>query len=172
MAHTIFIPRLTKLPEGRETVEFKEIFPDLQTLTPVNAKVQVTHKGNYLEVVGQADGIVTLSCDRCLTQFNHRLAIDTTEFIWFDEGEGPESLEDLPLDEDLVMEAMVETVSKDGEFDVSNWVYEQLSLEMPYKQLCDVNCEGIAIDAENTQPIGDRRWAGLEALKGKLPGEG
>lgn len=172
MAHTIYIPRLTKLADSRETVEFKEIFPDLQTLTPVSAKVQVTHKGNYLEVVGQADGIITLSCDRCLTQFNHRLSIDTTEFIWFDESEGPESIEDLPLDEDLALEAMVETISKDGEFDVSNWVYEQLSLEIPYKQLCDANCGGITIQPENEQPVGDRRWAGLEALKSQLPEEG
>ena len=88
MAYTVSIPRLTKLPASQETLEFKEIFPDLQTLTPVNAKVQVTHKGNYLEVIGQADGIITLTCDRCLTQYNHRLSIDTTELVWFNTG-GP-----------------------------------------------------------------------------------
>jgi uncharacterized protein len=169
MAHIVHIPRLTKLPEGRETVEFKELFDDLKTLTPVNAHVQVTHRGNYIEVIGKAQGIVTLTCDRCLAQFNHRLTVDTTEFIWFNEGGGLTELSELPIDQDLDLESMVETVPEDGDFDVSNWVYEQLSLEMPYKQLCDADCDGIEIKTENQQPEGDRRWAGLEALKGQLP---
>ena len=169
MAYTVSIPRLTKLPASQETIEFKEIFPDLQTLTPVNAKVQVTHKGNYLEVIGQADGIITLTCDRCLAQYNHRLSIDTTELVWFNEGGGLTEMDELPIDKDLDLENMVETVPEDGDFDVSNWVYEQLALDFPYKKLCDVDCSGIQIHAENKQPEGDRRWAGLEALKGQLP---
>ena len=169
MAYTVSIPRLTKLPASQETIEFKEIFPDLQTLTPVNAKVQVTHKGNYLEVIGQADGIITLTCDRCLTQYNHRLSIDTTELVWFNEGGGLTEMDELPIDKDLDLENMVETVPEDGDFDVSNWVYEQLALDFPYKKLCDVDCSGIQIHEENKQPEGDRRWAGLEALKGQLP---
>ncbi len=169
MAYTVSIPRLTKLPASQETLEFKEIFPDLQTLTPVNAKVQVTHKGNYLEVIGQADGIITLTCDRCLTQYNHRLNIDTTELVWFNEGGGLTEMDELPIDKDLDLENMVETVPEDGDFDVSNWVYEQLALDFPYKKLCDADCSGIQINEENKQPEGDRRWAGLEALKGQLP---
>jgi uncharacterized protein len=169
MAHTVQIPRLTKLPEGRETVEFKELFADLPTLTPVNAHVHVTHKGNYIEVIGKADGIVTLTCDRCLAQFNHRLVVDTTEFVWFEEGGGLTEIKELPIDQDLDLESMVETVDANGEFDVSNWVYEQLSLEMPYKQLCNADCDGIKIAEANQQPEGDRRWAGLEALKSQLP---
>ena len=169
MAYTVSIPRLTKLPASQETIEFKEIFPDLQTLTPVNAKVQVTHKGNYLEVIGQADGIITLTCDRCLAQYNHRLSIDTTELVWFNEGGGLTEMDELPIDKDLDLENMVETVPEDGDFDVSNWVYEQLALDFPYKKLCDVDCSGIQIHEENKQPEGDRRWAGLEALKGQLP---
>ena len=169
MAYTVSIPRLTKLPASQETIEFKEIFPDLKTLTPVNAKVQVTHKGNYLEVIGQADGIITLTCDRCLTQYNHRLSIDTTELVWFNEGGGLTEMDELPIDKDLDLENMVETVPEDGDFDVSNWVYEQLALDFPYKKLCDVDCSGIQIHEENKQPEGDRRWAGLKALKGQLP---
>jgi uncharacterized protein len=169
MAYTVSIPRLTKLPASQETLEFKEIFPDLQTLTPVNAKVQVTHKGNYLEVIGQADGIITLTCDRCLTQYNHRLSIDTTELVWFNEGGGLTEMDELPIDKDLDLENMVETVPEDGDFDVSNWVYEQLALDFPYKKLCDEDCSGIQVTEENKQPEGDRRWAGLEALKGQLP---
>ena len=169
MAYTVSIPRLTKLPASQETLEFKEIFPDLQTLTPVSAKVQVTHKGNYLEVIGQADGIITLTCDRGLTQYNHRLSIDTTELVWFNEGGGLTEMDELPIDKDLDLENMVETVPEDSDFDVSNWVYEQLALDFPYKKLCDADCGGIHINEENKQPEGDRRWAGLEALKGQLP---
>jgi uncharacterized protein len=65
---------------------------------------------------------------------------------------------------------MVETISKDGLFDPSEWVYQQLCLEMPYKNVCGDACEGIPkISSENAQPEGDVRWAALAALKGQLP---
>lgn len=169
MTEPISIPHLLHRPDGCETVEFKAILPELKTLTPVQANVQVIHKDSYLEIVGQAETIVTLTCDRCLCQYNHRLSIDTTELLWFTEG-GEEAKAEIPFEEDLELDEMVETISKDGLFDPKEWVYEQLCLELPYKNICGDACEGIPkVSAENAQPEGDRRWAALEALKGQLP---
>jgi uncharacterized protein len=165
----ISIPHLLHRTDGCETVEFRAILPELATLTPVQATVQVTHKDSYLEVVGQAETIVTLTCDRCLAQYNHRLNIDVTEMLWFTEG-GEAGKAEIPFEEDLELDEMVETISKDGLFDPRAWVYEQLCLEMPYKNICGDACDGIPqVSSENAQPQGDLRWAALAALKGQLP---
>ena len=169
MTEPISIPHLLHRLGGCEQIEFKTILPELTSLTPVQAELQVTHKDSYLEITGKAETIVTLTCDRCLAQYNHRLSVDTTELLWFSEG-GEEGKAEIPFEQDLEIDEMVETISKDGLFDPSEWVYQQLCLEMPYKNVCGDACEGIPkVSLENAQPEGDRRWAALAALKGQLP---
>jgi uncharacterized protein len=168
MVEPIQISRLQRLREQTETLEFNEPFEDLETLIPVKGKVRVIHKGNYLDVEGQAETIVTLSCHRCLQQFNHRLQMATAEMIWLTEGDALPNVNDLPLDEDLDVDAMVESLPKDGSFDVGGWVYEQLCLALPQRQLCDANCTGIELQTIARQPA-DRRWVGLEVLRDQLP---
>lgn len=163
----IYIPRLTKLPDGTETIEFKEFFQDLETLTPVQGVCRVTHKGNFLETAVKADTIITLCCDRCLQQYNHRLSVETAEFLWLIDGEAIDP-EEIPLDEDLIIEEMVETLPKDGTFDVGSWIYEQLCLELPQRKLCSADCGGITLSPSQTEQP-DARWSALEALRGQLP---
>jgi uncharacterized protein len=166
--NAISIPNLAQKPDRTERIEFKEIFEDLPTLMPVAGVVTVEHRSNFLDVQATAQTIVTLPCDRCLQQYNQRLNLETREIIWL--SDAPLDFNDLPLDEDLEdPEEMVECLSQDGVFEVKNWVYEQLCLELPGRKLCDPNCKGIEIANQDTG--GDRRWKGLEALRGKLPDE-
>lgn len=163
----IHIPRLTRAPQRTETVEFNQPIAGLDTLTPIHGRLQVTHQGNYLEVSAQADTIVTLTCHRCLQQYNYRLAIAPSELIWLDES--AEQVDPLLLDHDINPDELIETLPPQGYFDPETWLYEQLCLEMPQRQLCDEACGGIEVTAAPVQPEVDRRWAGLEALKKQLP---
>lgn len=81
----IYIPQLTKAPEQTAVIEVQEFLSDLETLTPIRGLMRVQHHGNYLEVSAQAEAIITLTCHRCLQQYNHRLLLDTAEMIWLDE---------------------------------------------------------------------------------------
>ncbi|MBD2499383.1 YceD family protein [Anabaena azotica] len=165
----IFIPQLTKAPERTEEVQVKEFLPGLETLTPVRGRVRVQHHGNYLQVSAQAETIVTCTCNRCLQQYNHRLAVDTQEVIWLDDA--VEQEQDLPLEREVAMEDLVETLSPNGYFYPSEWLYEQMCLAIPQRQLCDNNCPGILAkdNAESSDQVVDKRWAGLNALKKQLP---
>ncbi|MBU7581643.1 MAG: DUF177 domain-containing protein [Nostoc sp. TH1S01] len=165
----IFIPQLTKAPERTEEIQVQEFLPGLETLTPVRGRIRVQHQGNYLEVSSQAETIITCTCNRCLQQYNHRLAVNTKEIIWLDEAANQP--QDLPLEREVAMEDLVETLSPNGYFSPSEWLYEQMCLEMPQRQLCDLNCPGIlaSVDEKSEKPV-DSRWAGLEALKKQLPG--
>ncbi|WP_421658178.1 YceD family protein [Leptothermofonsia sp. ETS-13] len=159
----IHIPRLTKALHQTEVIEFDEAVPGLESLTPVKGQMKVSHKGNYLEVSAKAETIITLSCDRCLKQYNYRLAIAPTELIWLDEAAKQDDL-DL-LDRDISPEDLVETLPPRGYFDPTTWLYEQLSLEIPQQQICDQSCAGIQLPNKPEKPVVDQRWASLEALR-------
>lgn len=170
MLEAIYIPRLAKAFEQTETIEFQQFIQDLETLTPVRGRLTLRHGGNYLEVTAQAETIVTLTCYRCLQQYNHRLKIQPTEIICLDEtGNGPD---EGPLEREIALEELVETLSAQGTFDPEAWLYEQICLEIPSRQLCDADCPGIEFSPGQGSPlsVGDRRWAqALEQLKKQLP---
>lgn len=163
----ISIPRLTRAPQQTEVVDFDEPIPGIETLTPVQGQIQVTHHGTYLEVSAKADTIVTLTCHRCLQQYNYRLSIAPSELIWLDKT--AHEFDPLLLDQDISSDDLVESLPPDGSFDPTTWIYEQLCLEIPQRQLCDQSCKGIDLSEALPQtPEVDRRWASLEALKQQL----
>ncbi|MDZ8056509.1 MAG: YceD family protein [Aulosira sp. ZfuVER01] len=165
----IFIPQLTKAPERTEEIQVKDFLPGLETLTPVRGVIRVQHQGNYLEVSGQAEAIITCTCNRCLQQYNQRLVVDTKEIIWLDATANQP--QDLPLEREVAVEDLLESLPPDGYFYPSEWLYEQMCLELPQRQLCDLNCPGILSSAaESVEKPVDNRWASLEALKKQLPG--
>ncbi len=165
----IYIPRLTHLPQQTEVIEFKETIPGLDSLTPVQGRIQITHCGTYLDVTAIAETIVTLACDRCLQQYNHRLAIEPQEMIWLSEDNQED---DLLFDKDLDSEDLVETLSPTANFEPTTWIYEQLCLELPLRRLCDVACEGIPLPEQASTPISpaaiDSRWAALASLQQQI----
>ncbi|WP_341733305.1 YceD family protein [Microcoleus sp. EPA2] len=167
---TIYIPRLLSKSEQTEVIEFDEFIPNLASLTPVRGRLQVTHQGTYLEVKAKAETIVTLTCHRCLKQYNHRLVLNSSELIWLDkEADRPDTN---PIEMKVEFEDLVETLSPTGSFSPSDWLYEQLCLAEPHKQICDAKCVGIIVNDANTESsetISDSRWASLAALKRQLP---
>ena len=40
----IYIPQLTKAPQQTEVIDFNEAIPGLETLTPVQGQLRVTHQ--------------------------------------------------------------------------------------------------------------------------------
>lgn len=170
MMKPINIPQLTKAPEQTEAIEFQDFIEELETLTPIRGRLQVTHHGNYLEVKARAETIITLTCHRCLQQYNHRLILNASEIIWIDEAANQP--DEGPLERETALEDLVETLSPNGYFYPNEWMYEQLCLEIPSRQLCDSACEGIELTPSSpggAQPLADRRWAALEQLKKQLP---
>jgi uncharacterized protein len=164
----IYIPQLLKAREKTEVIEVDEFLPDLDTLTPVRGQVRVQHCGNYLDVSAQVETIVTLTCHRCLQQYNHRLKTDASESIWLDPEAGKEAT---AIELEVAFEDLVETLLPTGDFDPGEWLYQQLCLAMPQRQLCDSLCPGIQLSSQpeaTSEPASDRRWASLESLKNHL----
>lgn len=162
----IYIPQLVYLPEQTRNLIVREYVSDLETLTPVQGNIQITHHGKYLEVAVVAEAIVTLTCDRCLQQYNHRLTVDVSELIWLQEADT--DVESDGAEREVLLDDLVDTLPPNGYFYPGEWLYEQLCLAIPQRQLCDQECPGISVESEPTEPPIDRRWASLAALKGQF----
>ncbi|NCJ06193.1 DUF177 domain-containing protein [Synechococcales cyanobacterium C] len=160
----IYLPQLAKAWQKTETQTIQTYLPTLATLTPVQGVLKAVHQGNYLQVSTELETIVTLSCDRCLQQYNQRLSIQPTELIWLTEAEDllpePNTCEDSDL---------LEALPSHGYFDPEDWVYQQLCLALPQQQICMETCTGIAPQyATDPSSSLDRRWAALADLRHQL----
>ena len=162
----IYIPQLLKAPERKRELKLDDSIPGLESLTPVRGTITIRHGGNFLEIILKAETIVTLVCDRCLQNYNSRLAVDTSELIWLEASEP--DMENLPLEREVSLENLSESLNPNGHFDPEQWLYEQFSLAFPLRKLCGENCQGAAKTTTDNHDVVDSRWASLASLKDQL----
>ncbi|PSF35597.1 metal-binding protein [Aphanothece hegewaldii CCALA 016] len=162
----IYIPHLLKATDHKRVILLDDFISELETLTPIRGKLAIRHGGTFLDVFVQAETIITLTCDRCLQQYNHRISLQTSEIIWLDDNADQDKY--IPLEREVPMEDLSETLPSDGHFDPEIWLYEQLSLTMPLQKLCGKDCQPPLITLEDSKPNIDSRWASLEAFKKQL----
>jgi uncharacterized protein len=170
MIEPIHIPQLTRAPGQAEVVLFQDWFSDLASLTPVQGQVKVVHHGNFLQVEGSAETIVTLVCDRCLKQYNHRLTAEASELIWLEAISEADALKGA-VTEELETSDLAETLSPEGYFQPDDWLYQQLCLALSARQLCEIECPGIVVveaTVSGNAATTDYRWARLADLKQQL----
>ena len=162
---SLYIPHLLQRTERTQTILIDDFIPGLDTLMPFRGTLNIRHGGTFLDIKVKGETIVTLICDRCVQQYNHRVVINTSEIVWLDKNLG---LSDILQEREVSLEDLSETLPPDGHLNCETWLYEQLSLAMPLRRLCGKNCQQPVSDcAQNPSPI-DNRWAVLEGLKQKL----
>jgi uncharacterized protein len=110
---------------------------------------------------------VTLSCDRCLGQFNQQLSASPSELIWL--GDQPPTEDQLQLSAEISdLEGLVETLDPRGNFDPQQWAFEQLNLQLPVVNDCGETCPGAPTFNQdvvaNDEPATDPRWEALRRL--------
>jgi uncharacterized protein len=161
----VYIPHLSRHEHHTLKIPVDGMVLDLETLTPVRGQITVQHQGTFLNVSAQAESIITLACHRCLQQYNQRLQVDASEVIWLDEA--ADETYDGPIELRVDFNDLVESLTPDGQFDAETWLYEQLCLALPHRQLCNTNCVGL-LPKETAPvveaPVLDGRWGSLKSL--------
>ncbi len=163
----VFIPHLFRHECHTLKIPVDGMVLDLETLTPVRGQITVQHQGTFLNVSAEAESIITLACHRCLQQYNHRLQLDAKEVIWLDEA--ADDTYDGPIELRVDFNDLVESLNPEGHFDAETWLYEQLCLSLPHRQLCNTDCPGLLppdsqpVAIEETKVI-DGRWGSLKSL--------
>jgi uncharacterized protein len=158
----IHIPQILNAPDKTISIDVAEHLLDLETLTPVKGELSVHHRGTFLEVSAKASAIMTLECDRCLQSYNTRVQVDASEILWLEEATPIEAGET-----EVELEDLVESLPPQGYFKPDEWLYEQMCLAIPQKQICSSDCEGIEITSNPPAKVDDR-WAALSMLKQQL----
>ena len=159
----IYLPHLASRKPPILTVDIEENFPNLPSLTPIRGQVTVSHRGSFLEIKGHAQTITSLTCHRCLGQYNHRLEADIDEIVWLKEVN--------KTVEDDELEDLDEHLPEDGTLEIHDLVYQHLSLNLPFQNICAPNCAGIlpsqtdVIEASDPSDRLDQRWEALKKLK-------
>lgn len=165
------LQELRLLAEGRHW-RVDQPLRDLESLTPVRGELTAVHRGNILELSGEASTIITLCCDRCLQHFNHPLSFRHQEVVWLGDQARSQGIE-----ADVVMEGgsevleldpdgLSESLDPSSDFDPEHWIFEQLSLQLPLVNRCGNECPGPNLEAAEAaaEPI-DPRWAALKKLQ-------
>jgi uncharacterized protein len=167
----LYLPQLANRQDRTLEIIVDQMIAEFETLTPVRGKITVKHGGTYLEASAQAETIITLKCDRCLQQYNHKLILETSEIIWLEAESEEPARRGMEIKNDL--EDLVESLPPDGHFPPEAWLYEQLCLSLPLRRLCNQDCVGISPIPAPAAPVAevnvDRRWGALERLKDQLP---
>ena len=168
----VFIPHLLRCEDHTLKIPIDQSVLDLATLTPVRGEMVIKHQGTFLDVSATADTIVNLTCDRCLNQYNQRLKLDANEIIWLDAAAGEDYQGPIELRVDF--DDLIESLTPNGHFNTEEWLYEQLYLAFPHRQLCDQKCPGLATNStvgvtESPVVSLDARWGNLASLKNQLP---
>ncbi len=162
MLRPIRLDELKRAPKATKTLSFSQFFNGFDSLIPVEGQVALTHQKTFLDVSGIANTIVTLTCHRCLQQFNHRLTIQFQELLVI------EALPtDIPPELELDPEDLAERITPNGVFDVEDWVYQNLYLHLPNQLPCQEDCPGMGIQGD-AKPIHDPRWSTLLTLRNQL----
>lgn len=159
MLKPVRLEELLQAPRQQMTLPFKQNLEGFESLTPVEGEVNLVHCGTFLEVSGHAQTIVTLTCHRCLQQFNHRFQVELEEVLWIEEPDPVEPAEEL----ELLAEDLLERIPPRGAFDPADWLYQHLYLQLPDRLACRPDCTGIEIAPIDAPP--DPRWAALRILK-------
>jgi uncharacterized protein len=165
------LQELRLLADGRRWTVDQPI-SELESLTPVRGSLTAVHRGNILEVAGEARTIVTLRCDRCLQHFNHPLRFRHQEVVWLGD-----QARAAGIDAEVVLEGgsevleldpdgLCESLDPSGAFDPEHWIFEQLSLQLPLVNRCGSDCPGPEVlGAPGEQALTDPRWAALKKLQ-------
>jgi uncharacterized protein len=158
----ILISQIARAENATISIQFKDFIPELETLTPVQGAMKISHGGSFLEIQARAWTIITLICDRTLVQFNHRLEVDTKELILLGE-EIPAS--QYAKEIELNFSELNETLSPNGHFEPSAWLYEQLCLNIPFQKIAPDAPDLDFVDSvPNAASQVDKRWAALASL--------
>lgn len=171
----ISIDELRNLPQGRLNISFREEIDGLAAVKPVLGELTVAATSTGMRLLGSVQTLLKLTCHRCLRPYFLNLVIPIEEdFVEADITDE----EDIPRDRELLAGDFTESLSNDGILDITDVVYQAVTLATPVSCFCGESCPGPAYpggEAESGSLAGgknvadrgeriDPRWKNLKTL--------
>jgi uncharacterized protein len=133
----ISIDELRSLPGQRQTLEFKEMLTGLSTNKPVVGTLTVASNAAGLKIFGDVKTLLKLECDRCLRPYFLSLSVNIDErFVPSD------LVAQAGVQKELHNDDFVEAIPDSGIVDISDVVYQAVTLATPTYCRCGTECPG------------------------------
>ena len=135
----------------------------------LKAEVELDKQETMLILYFRIKGTIVLDCDKCLAEFEAPISIQERQIVKFAEDE----LESDDLE-------IIVLSKKESELDISDLIYQFITVWVPYIKVCEENGTGAKCDQEmiarlesltagsqqeEEQQNDDPRWAALKKLK-------
>lgn len=172
----ISVDELRNLPQQRLMLTFNEKLDGTEAVKPTMGEIALSYSATGIKVSGRVKTLLKLQCDRCLRPYFQTLNVDIEErFV------PPAFLgEERDVKErELLRDDFVEPLPADGLLDITDVVYQAVTLATPSYCLCGEECPGppnsaadqatgavkggAARQQEAEAPI-DPRWKNLKSL--------
>lgn len=166
----ISLDELRGQPQQRLLLGFKENLEGIEAVKPVIGDITVVLSSWGVHLSGRIQTLLKLTCHRCLRHYFQSLVVDLDERL-VDQAD----VLDQPRERELCRDDFVEPIPPDGVLDISDIVYQAVTLATPTYCLCGEDCPGPP-KAETLQPetsLGrdkqgdsreDPRWKNLKTL--------
>lgn len=173
----ISIDELRSLPQQRVNLSFKESIADLDTVKPVLGDLTLFAQPSGIRLFGQVQTLLKLTCHRCLGPYFLNLSVPLEECFLEERPVSDPSIHQ-PKERELTAADFVEYLPEDGILDITDIVYQAVTLAIPATSLCGEECPGPAFpspaggnsslvidkEVETTTDRIDPRWKNLKSL--------
>ena len=103
---------------------------DIAIDKPVKVEGAVTARAGYTELIVRVNVFYTIACARCLEPITDTLAIDIEKTV-----AAKGTLENEDNDDYIIIE--------DGVIDIADLLIEEITVELPARQVCSEDCKGL-----------------------------
>jgi uncharacterized metal-binding protein YceD (DUF177 family) len=174
----ISLDELRSLPSGRLDIDFKESFDNVEAIKPVVGNLTITASSTGVRVAGSVQTLLKLNCHRCLNPYFLSLNVPIEEKFIIESYQGFSSRNSQKEPRELSAGDFVETLPADGALDISDVVYQAITLATPTICRCGESCPGPELTHQDSisQPLADDkkgsscekpidpRWRNLKTL--------
>jgi len=133
----INIKELQNLPEMKRDIIFQEKINELDNDNPVEATLSIVATSYGVNIKGHVKTKLKLVCDRCLGEYDYNVEVDADEdFV------NESIISDDQKEYELTKGQFVEELKGRDEIDITDFLYQTIILEIPFKKICKDSCEG------------------------------
>lgn len=172
------IDELRNLPHQKLNLSFKESIDSLDAVKPVLGELCLVASSTGIRIAGQVQTLLKLTCDRCLTPYFLNISVPIEEFFREQQAPHYREPEKMTRERELTADDFVEELSEEGNLDISDLVYQAVTLAKPVTCLCGDDCPGPAFpdaetkssslakskDGKDSDQLIDPRWKNLKTL--------
>ena len=148
--HKILIEDIEKEANGILYYEFNEFMEEFGC--DISADLELKSLGQFIEISGNAQGKIKLTCDRCLNEYEYNLDIEIEETF------AKHSLQDEYSQEfELQRGQFITDLNGEKEIDIYDLLYQSVILALPNKKVCGINCNEDMFVSDDNMHVHDSR---------------